>query len=39
MWEVMDNYNVAENNACEKNVEVENYNVSYYSKDTKEEIR
>ena len=35
----MDNYNVSENNACDKNVEVENYNVSYYSKDTTEEIR
>ena len=39
MWEVMDNDNVAENNVCDKNVEVENYNVSYYSKDTTEEIR
>ena len=39
MWEVMDNYNVAENNVCDKNVDVENYNVSYYSKDTTEEIR
>jgi hypothetical protein len=39
MWEVMDNDNVAENNPCDKNVDVENYNVSYYSKDTTEEIR
>ena len=39
MWEVMDNDNVTENNACDKNVEVENYNVNYYSKDTTEEIR
>ena len=30
---------VAENNPCDKNVDVENYNVSYYSKDTTEEIR
>ena len=39
MWEVMDNDNVTENNVCGKNVEVENYNENYYSKDTAEQIR